>query len=156
MRYIKHRLNLLHFLTDKHLNVYIHFNFFIDSTTRSSSSDLKEIAVPNMRLFEQEKSTQDLRPHGDYCPMCPPSQRKHMNCDTYRDTKYRDTKGGRPASLLVVMAEGVEPAREVAAYATATKACSRRPQHLTTASVSAAKTTALDPISSSRSRRIRT
>jgi hypothetical protein len=93
MRYIKHRLNLLHFLTDKHLNVYIHFNFFIDSTTRSSSSDLKEIAVPNMRLFEQEKSTQDLRPHGDYCPMCPPSQRKHMNCDIQR---YE----GREASIV--------------------------------------------------------
>jgi myb proto-oncogene protein len=62
MRYIKYKLCLLHFLTDKHLNVYILFDLFsIDSATRSSSSDLKENLVPNMRLFEQEKSTQDAR-----------------------------------------------------------------------------------------------
>ena len=35
--------------------------FFIDSATRSSSSDFKENLVRNMRLFEQEKSTQNAR-----------------------------------------------------------------------------------------------
>jgi hypothetical protein len=35
--------------------------FFTDSATRSSSYNLKENLVPNMKLFELEKSTQDAR-----------------------------------------------------------------------------------------------
>ena len=53
--------------------------FFIDSATRSSSSDLKENLVPNMRLFEQEKSTQDARQ-----PLATISSNNQDNVDTVK------------------------------------------------------------------------
>lgn len=37
------------------------FNVFLYSSIMSCSSDLKENIIPNMRLFGQEKSTQDAR-----------------------------------------------------------------------------------------------
>ena len=58
---------------------YVLAFFFIDSATWSSSSDLKENLVPNMRLFEQEKSTQDARQ-----PLATISSNNQDNVDTVK------------------------------------------------------------------------
>ena len=61
------------------MSTYVLTSFFIDSATRSSSSDLKENLVPNMRLFEQEKSTQDARQ-----PLATISSNNQDNVDTVK------------------------------------------------------------------------
>jgi hypothetical protein len=60
--------------------------FFIDSATRSSSSDLKENLVPNMRLFEQEKSTQDARQ-----PLATISSNNQDNVNTVKSQNCEST-----------------------------------------------------------------